>query len=92
MADGTEPAAYCTRKPVPFAYLSDGCPDCGHAIVLHVGVNHCPVCEMVDLNRQSRDAVQQVRRLLDPREREREARRLGTRGPLPWRSTERTDG
>ena len=92
MPEPTDPAAYCTRKPTPGAYLSDGCPDCGHAIVLHVGVDHCPVCETVDLNRQMRETVRQVRRLLDPREREREAFRLGTREPLPWRSTERTDG
>lgn len=76
---------YCTRKPVPGQVIGAGCEDCGHALVLHVGVEHCPVCETVDLNRQAADAIAQWRKLLDPREREREAFRLGARGPLPWR-------
>lgn len=76
---------YCATKPLPGSFLTESCADCGHSAVLHVGVDHCPVCEAVDLNQQSR-------RFLDPREREREALRLGIHGPLPWRSTGRTGG
>jgi DNA-directed RNA polymerase subunit RPC12/RpoP len=50
----------CTTTPVPGTYLtlatlSAPCPDCGHATVLHIGVDHCPVCELVDLNQRARD-------------------------------------
>ncbi|MFJ2630848.1 hypothetical protein ACIO6U_02640 [Streptomyces sp. NPDC087422] len=43
-------AAYCTAKPQRGDHLTAPCADCGHATVLHVGVTHCPVCELVDLN------------------------------------------
>lgn len=45
-------ADYCTRKPVPGQVIGAGCEDCGHAMVLHVGVDHCPVCELVHFNQQ----------------------------------------
>lgn len=48
---------YCATRPQPGDLLTDGCPDCGHAFVLHAGTNHCPVCEMVDLNRQLAEIV-----------------------------------
>lgn len=50
----TQDAAYCTTAPMAGARLTDECLDCGHAVVLHVGTEHCPVCEMVDLNQQAR--------------------------------------
>lgn len=43
---------YCAMRPLPGQMLTDGCPGCGHAVVLHVGADHCPVCEMVGLNQQ----------------------------------------
>lgn len=48
---------YCRRQPTSGSYLGDKCDDCGHALVAHAGVEHCPVCEMVDLNRQARAAL-----------------------------------
>jgi hypothetical protein len=26
---------------------SDPCPECGHSPLVHIGVEHCPVCELV---------------------------------------------
>ncbi|MFE9448283.1 hypothetical protein [Streptomyces sp. NPDC006739] len=42
----------CAAAPVPGESPGTPCADCGHAVLLHVGVDHCPVCEMLDLNRQ----------------------------------------
>ena len=47
----------CTYKPLPGEVLKTACPDCGHAAVLHIGVEHCPVCELVAHNRQVRAAM-----------------------------------
>lgn len=52
--DATQAAPYCTTTPTVGDRLADACPDCGHATVLHIGVDHCPVCEMVDHNRRAR--------------------------------------
>lgn len=30
------------------------CPDCGHTGLVHVGVDHCPVCELVAIAEQHR--------------------------------------
>lgn len=54
------PAEYCTTAPMPGARLTDECLDCGHAVVLHVGTDHCPVCELVDLNQQARTGATNV--------------------------------
>lgn len=53
----TDAPALCTYRPLPGEVLKTACPDCGHAAVLHVGVEHCPVCELVDHNRQVRAAM-----------------------------------
>ena len=58
-------AEYCTTVPLPGTFLTLGtlvapCPDCEHATVLHIGVGHCPVCEMVDLNQQAQGAAMHV--------------------------------
>ena len=52
-----EQTSYCTYRPLPGEVLKTACPDCGHAAVLHVGVEHCPVCELVQHNRQMRAAM-----------------------------------
>lgn len=57
--EGVTRSPYCTTTPVPGTYLTPvtltaPCPDCGHATVLHIGVDHCPVCELVDLNERAR--------------------------------------
>jgi uncharacterized Zn finger protein (UPF0148 family) len=51
----TQPPAYCTTTPRAGDRIAAPCPDCGHATVLHIGVDHCPVCELVELNRRARD-------------------------------------
>lgn len=58
-ARSSTPRPYCTRPPAAGEYLSAACGTCGHAVVLHVGVEHCPVCELVDLNTTARTRVQQ---------------------------------
>lgn len=52
-------ADYCTSVPHAGDRLTDACRDCGHATVLHIGVDHCPVCELVDLNQQAREGLAQ---------------------------------
>jgi hypothetical protein len=37
----------CTWKPTPGTALNGRCPDCQHAVLVHFGVDHCPVCELV---------------------------------------------
>lgn len=62
----TAPAVtYCTTTPVPGTFLTPAnlaapCEICGHAVILHIGAHHCPVCEMVDLNAQERAALAAV--------------------------------
>lgn len=55
MADAEQPAL-CTYQPLPGEILKGACQECGHAFVLHIGVEHCPVCELVHLNQQAREA------------------------------------
>lgn len=56
----TQAAEYCTTPPMAGARLTDECLDCGHAVVLHVGTEHCPACELVDLNQQARAGATHV--------------------------------
>ncbi|MGW2692351.1 hypothetical protein ACWC3Y_10875 [Streptomyces sp. NPDC001296] len=48
---------FCAYRPVPGEMLTAACVECGHALVLHVGVEHCPVCELVHHNQQVRTAM-----------------------------------
>ena len=56
MADAEQPEL-CTYQPVPGEILKGACQEYGHTFVLHVGVEHCPVCELVQHNRQVRAAM-----------------------------------
>ena len=47
----------CTYRPVAGEILASACVECGHAAVLHIGVEHCPVCELVERNRQLHAAM-----------------------------------
>ena len=47
---------YCTFRPVA-GDPQLACSACQHALTLHIGVKHCPVCELVDLNDKARDRV-----------------------------------
>lgn len=53
----TEPPPFCSREPVPGQLLTSECGACGHSLLLHVGVDHCPVCELVHHNRQLQAAI-----------------------------------
>lgn len=60
--DAASTPLYCASRPAPgtlqtLADLMAHCSMCGHARVLHIGVDHCPVCELVDLNAQARAAL-----------------------------------
>lgn len=55
MPDVQQPS-FCSYRPVPGEVLKTACPMCGHAFALHIGVEHCPVCELVHLNQQAREA------------------------------------
>ncbi|NUP39506.1 MAG: hypothetical protein HOY76_21465 [Streptomyces sp.] len=52
-----EPPALCTYQPVAGEILATACAECGHALALHIGVDHCPVCELVQHNRQVQVAM-----------------------------------
>ena len=52
-----EQPSLCTYRPLPGDVLKSACSDCGHAAVLHIGVEHCPVCELVEHNRQLHAAM-----------------------------------
>ncbi|MGW4042961.1 hypothetical protein [Streptomyces sp. NPDC004721] len=56
MPESVQPT-FCSYQPVPGEFLSAACVECGHALVLHIGVEHCPVCEMVHLNQQTQEAA-----------------------------------
>jgi predicted RNA-binding Zn-ribbon protein involved in translation (DUF1610 family) len=46
----SHPAAgqFCTWKLQPGdATVRGVCPECGHSSLAHIGVGHCPVCELV---------------------------------------------
>lgn len=38
---------FCTWHPAAGDILCQPCPDCGHSDLAHIGVAHCPVCELV---------------------------------------------
>lgn len=52
-----EQPALCTYRPVAGEILATACVGCGHALMLHIGVEHCPVCELVFHNQQVRAAM-----------------------------------
>ncbi|NUP39176.1 MAG: hypothetical protein HOY76_19720 [Streptomyces sp.] len=52
-----ERPAFCSYRPVAGEILATACVECGHALSLHIGVEHCPVCELVQHNRQVRAAM-----------------------------------
>ena len=56
MSDVEQPA-FCAYRPVAGEILRTACVECGHTLVLHVGVEHCPVCELVHHNRQLQAAM-----------------------------------
>lgn len=47
---------FCKRRPVPGDILGAACSNCGHSTALHVGVEHCPVCELVDMAKRFRES------------------------------------
>ncbi|NUQ98586.1 MAG: hypothetical protein HOY79_19205 [Streptomyces sp.] len=54
---------YCRRQLDVSGIVWGVCggPDgCGHLLALHVGVDHCPVCELVDLAARHREPPQTV--------------------------------
>lgn len=52
-----ERPAFCSYRPVAGEILATACVECGHALALHIGVEHCPMCELAALNRQMRTAM-----------------------------------
>lgn len=47
----------CRWKPKPdeLATPVTGCPECGHLILLHIGVDVCPLCVLVAVASQVRE-------------------------------------
>jgi hypothetical protein len=41
------PGEFCTWLALPGWVAGHPCPVCGHADLVHIGVDHCPVCELV---------------------------------------------
>lgn len=37
----------CTWHPAAGRVIGQPCPVCGHSDLVHIGVEHCPVCELV---------------------------------------------
>lgn len=81
MADGTEPpaGAYCTKPPTG-QLLTDACTQCGHAVVLHVGCEYCPACELQHILAYARSVTGVDRQGRTPAQRELE--RLGEAHPF----------
>ncbi|MEU5596674.1 hypothetical protein [Streptomyces sp. NPDC020298] len=52
-----EPSPFCSYRPVAGERLAAACVECGHALAVHIGVEHCPVCELVHRNEQVRALV-----------------------------------
>jgi hypothetical protein len=50
---------YCRLAPSPSDRYGDPCRACGHVGIAHVGVDHCPVCELVALAEQQRNQLKQ---------------------------------
>jgi len=40
-------ADFCTWHPQPGQEIGKTCPVCGHSDLVHIGTDHCPVCELV---------------------------------------------
>ncbi|MER6980153.1 hypothetical protein [Streptomyces carpinensis] len=82
-----EQPTFCSSRPVPGQLLTAACGECGHAQVLHIGVEHCPVCELVHHNERMRavtsETTVQVEITGDATALER-AVRAETRRPLRW--------
>lgn len=38
---------FCTWKEYAGHRAGGRCPECGHAVVVHIGTEHCPVCELL---------------------------------------------
>ncbi|MFF7881040.1 hypothetical protein ACH40F_07820 [Streptomyces sp. NPDC020794] len=49
--------SFCFYRPVPGELLHTACVECGHVLALHIGVEHCPVCELVHHNERARSAL-----------------------------------
>lgn len=47
----------CRWKPDPASPAPPiaGCPECGHLVVLHVGVDVCPLCVLVSVASQVKE-------------------------------------
>jgi hypothetical protein len=47
----------CRWKPKPDQPVVPvaGCPECGHLVLLHAGVDVCPLCVLVNVASQVRD-------------------------------------
>jgi hypothetical protein len=41
------PGGFCHWKPLAGHELGHPCPVCGHSDLVHIGTEHCPVCELV---------------------------------------------
>lgn len=54
LPDAEQPQ-FCTYQPVPGEVVKAACPECGHSFALHIGVEHCPVCELAHLNAVARE-------------------------------------
>lgn len=53
----TEPPTFCAYQPAAGEILATVCVECGHALALHIGVEHCPVCELTAHNQHLRAAM-----------------------------------
>ena len=51
--------SYCRLQPHANDRYGDPCRACGHPTMAHIGVDHCPVCELVALNALQRDQARQ---------------------------------
>jgi hypothetical protein len=38
---------FCQWKEYAGLNIGAQCPECGHAVVVHIGTDHCPVCELL---------------------------------------------
>ncbi len=56
MSDVGSPV-FCSYRPVAGEILATACVECGHALALHIGVDQCPVCELVRHNRRIRATI-----------------------------------
>jgi len=49
--------AACRWKPDPGKPIIpvSGCPECGHLVLLHVGIDVCPLCVLISVGSQVMD-------------------------------------